>query len=384
MKIKRISVWLIFLIIVGGILCLSTWRQWNDNQNTILERTKQIPPIAAFHQGASIRTSCIHWCRKHRKGLERKQSGYSTVNAARSGKRRWYHPHGWFSLFTNRYWIASKTFWTLEIWDATSGSRINALHIPSREFAISPESNNIVMDTNGLTIWDVKDPKNIKGKILLPPKMGWESLSLEGLERIDSMDEKSIIRHNLPNKYYNASVNHTHKVIDFSHNGKWIAAAVERFDETKKDWVVGVKVWDLQSKHLFKIVEREFPDDQKPKRYRQVIQTIDFSPDNRLLAAAGENGLTLWSLPGWEIYHEVLDQEVWDIAFSPDSTMYAVTDAKGTTLWSVETLTPIAKLQRVNLFSDSVIAFSPDGSTLAGGGYGGVLSLWDVRNINEK
>ena len=38
----------------------------------------------------------------------------------------------------------------------------------------------------------------------------------------------------------------------------------------------------------------------------------------------------------------------------------------------------------VALSSIYVIAFSQDGSILAGGGMGGIVRLWDIEGLNEK
>lgn len=404
MKTQRILILFLGIVIAGVLLAFSTWRQWNDNQKTTLERMKPIPPIAEFNHGASIRKivfdpknpeliACTGagnivkvW------NINNQDAPQLTLEAQKDDDGSTNMIGIAFSPTDN--WIASKTFWTLEIWDVTSGSRINRLHIPSSEFAISPEGKNIVMDTDNLTLWDIRDPKNIKANILLPPKMGWESLSLEGLERTYTNDEKSILRLNIPTEYHNASVNQDYNAISFSHDGKWIAAGGKMHDGTKGKSSSKLKIWDLHNQQLFRIIERDDPKNLEHKRKGKKvpsftlppsndIRSIQFSPDNRFFGLAADNGLTIWSLPEWKIYHEVLDERIFDIAFSPDGMMFAVTDIKGITLWSVETLTPIALLQKVGLIGSSVIEFSPDGNTLAGGGFGGVLSLWDLRELNE-
>lgn len=116
----------------------------------------------------------------------------------------------------------------------------------------------------------------------------------------------------------------------------------------------------------------------------KVIRSIEFSPDNRFFGLAAENGYTIWSLPDWNIYHDVVDQLTSDIAFSPDGTMFAIAKAKGIILWDIETITPIALLGTGGFLGGTVIAFSPDGNTLASGGYGGILQLWDVRGYYEE
>ena len=404
MNIKKFSLWFIFLIIVGVILGYSTWHQWNANQGTILERMRPIPPDATFAHGGSISYIAFDpknpdliacggagnivkvWNRNNH------DSPQLTLEAHDTNHGDTYMVGLAFSPIDN--WVATKTFWTLEIWDSTTGDKINTLHTPSSNLTISPIGNNIATDDVNLTLWDVNDTKNIRAKILLSPKIDLQPISLEGLERIDPYPERkiNILSHNISTEFRNASINNRYNAIDFSHDGKWIAAAGMIIDEGDNDWLQKVKIWDLQKQVLFKIIERDEQKIQEHKQKRKIdpgvklptsndIRSIQFSPDNRFFGLAADNGLTIWSLPEWNIYHEVIDQRISDMAFSPDGTMFAVCDMKGITLWSIETLTPVALLSGGGLLGSSVIAFSHDGNTLASGGYGGVLRLWEVSNI---
>lgn len=404
MNAKKIFLLFLAIVVVGVLLAFSTWYQWNDNQKTTLERMKSIPPMAAYSQGASInyiafdpknpelfatagRGNIVKLWNKNNQDTPqltlKTQRGHNGTNFVVG-----------LGFSPVNDWIAIKGFWTLEIWDSITGNKINTLNTASSNFAISPLCNNFALDHNHLKLWDINDPKNITGKILLPPKMGWAPIPLDGLERTDPFPEikLNMLRHNIPSRYINASVNENFRSIDFSHDGRLLAAAGQLLNDNKGDWKQKIKIWDLEKHQLDRIIERTEPKIQEPKRKgknvsadkmltSKEIRSIEFSPDSRFFGLAADNGLTIWTLPEWKIYHEVLDQEIRDIAFSPDGTIYAVADAKGITLWSVETLTPIALLAGSGLFSNSVIEFSPDGNTLAGGGFGGVLSLWDMRKL---
>ena len=199
-------------------------------------------------------------------------------------------------------------------------------------------------------------------------------------------------------KHHNATVNQSYKTIDFSHDGKWIAAGGEIYDKPLEKWTNKVKIWDLENKLLFKIIDRDFPNKPelnlkkkdiqqrkiRPGDYIQSIEvsltndirSIEFSPDNRFFGVAADNGVTIWSLPEWKIYHEALNQRIREVAFSPDGKMYAVADVKGITLWSIKTFTPIALLKGKGILaSTTIIAFSADGSRIAGGHGWGCPSL---------
>lgn len=410
MKTQRILILFLGIVVATVLLAFSTWRQWNDNQGTILERMRPIPPMATYSQGASI--NYIAFDPKNPEliaadsgsilsadsdyivkvwNLNNQETPILTLKTHKEQNESTFMVGLGFSPINN--WIATQTFKTLEIWDSTSGNKINTLNTTSSNFAISPVENKIALDYRGLTIWDFNDPKNIKGKILLPPLMGWEAIPL-GLEKITPYPKENRNLYNKLRRYSNAFGSDDYKAIDFSHDGRWLAAGGKRLNENS-EWKQIVKIWDLHKHQLYKIIDRDEPKIQKPKGKEgkvpanrpstsNNVRSIKFSPDNRFFGLAADNGLTIWSLPEWDIYHEVLDQRIRDIAFSPDGTMFAITDIKGITLWSVETLAPIALLQKVGLIGSSVIEFSPDGNTLAGGGFGGVLRLWDVRKLNEK
>lgn len=385
------KIFLLFLVIIvtGVLLVFSTWHQWNNNQKTILERMRPIPPIAEFNHGtwigdiafspenpdliASVGEHSIIkvWNRNNTDSPELTLTNHPTNESGTSGV-------GYIIYSQTGEWLVSKDYWMIAIWDASSGERISTLESPSSSGAVSPVNDYLAAGTRDVKLWDISNPNKISELFILPVKMGEQSISHEEVS-IKNSNYNSWVKH------HNATVNQFFKTIDFSHDGKWIAAGGQIYDQTKKRWTDKVKVWDLQNKQLFKILERESKKDLEPEKYHQDIRSIKFSPDNRFFAIAGENGLTIWSLPEWNIYHEVPNQRIREMAFSPDGKMYAVADVKGITLWSVETLTPIALLKGKGvLASATVIAFSTDGSMIAGGGMDGVVRLWDVGKLNEK
>lgn len=377
-----------------AIFVFSTWRQWNTNQETTLERIRPIRPIAEFNHGSLIKDIAFSstnselfasagesnivkiWNENNQDSpqitlkAQEDDDGSTNLNS--------------IAFSPTDKWFTSKTFRTLEFWNFTSGRRINLIKIPAFEFDISPEGRYIATAFNGLKLWDITDLKNINGLVLLPPEIGWKPVTLEELIVPDTTSEPSTIYHMIHNKFHNATENQYYNSIDFSANGKWIAAGGHIYDKISGKNIGIIKVWDLRSKQLVKFIkrDREGAEDSEPTLYNNKIRAIDFSPDSRFLAVASNNGLTIWTLPDWQIYHEVVDQRISDIAFSPDGTMFAVADASGITLWSVDNITPIAFLKGKGLIANIlVLAFSPDGTTLAGGSYNGVLSLWNITEV---
>lgn len=246
MSFFKKSLLIIVIFITIGLLVYSTWHQWRDNRTTILERMRPIPPMMIYAQGKSIKY--IAYDQKNPEliaagsrnivkvwNLNKQDTPQLTLNTQKGQNGTNFIVGLGFSPTNN--WIAIKGFWTLEIWDYTTNNRINILNTSSTNFAISPLGNYMALNHNPLKLWTFNDPKNIKGKILLPPEMGWDPIPLEGLERTDPFPELkiSMSRHNIPNTYLNAYVNEDYRAIDFSHDGKWIAAAGEILDYNKDE-----------------------------------------------------------------------------------------------------------------------------------------------------
>ena len=387
MKTLKIVALLIAVAIVIGALGFSTWNQWNDNQKwtdnqkTILAQMKPIPPIAEFNHGVWIQ------------GIAFSPTNPDLVVSASQGSevKVWNknNPDTPQLLLTSQTqtdkiafivdclafspkgeWVASKTYTTLDLWNMPEGTKLNSIEMRSFTADVSPVMPLLATALNDVRLWDVSNPKEITEMFVLPPKKGAQALTFE---------EARTIQHK------NETVNQKYEKIVFSHDGKWIAASGWMYDGTAKMWRDKVKVWDLQSKQLVKILERKIPDNPEPEQHHNKIQSIKFSLDSRFFGAAANNGLTIWSIPEWNIYHEILDQKISDVAFSSDGKMFAVADIRQITLWSLNNITPIAILKaRSFLTNVDVMVFSQDGGTLAGGGFDGVLRLWDMRKIDEK
>jgi len=148
-----------------------------------------------------------------------------------------------------------------------------------------------------------------------------------------------------------------------------------------------IKIWNPTTGALI----RELTEFQQP------IQTLAFSADGRILAAADyETGmLRFYDAASWRRLATVQSQlgpTVWSIAFSPDGRHFAAGGNNGLRLWRVRrdpgdaaggssfALAPIAALSK-NMCSS--LNFSPDGRVLAwaeGLNMGtGKIHLWDVQ-----
>lgn len=113
-------------------------------------------------------------------------------------------------------------------------------------------------------------------------------------------------------------------------------------------------------------------------------EAVAFSPNVPRLAVATATGVELWDVDT-RVLEDTLqtDELITSVAFSPDGTLLAGGGITSTVwLWDVGTGTHLATLSGHPTRVESV-AFSPDGRTLASGGWGGMVKLWDVATRAE-
>ena len=397
MQFKKPFLLFIASVLVLGILGFSIWYRWNTDQKLAQQRIPEITPSAEFNHGSWLNAVALS------------PTNPELIASAGMGDniiKVWNRsntdtpmitltdPDGTnflaFSATGER--LISRNAWTLVFWDAVSGAKIDVFDIPSGAAAFSPNGHLLATAANDIKLWDSRNLKEIKLIVVLPPKMGRQPLSHE---------EARSARH------HNETVYERYNLVDFSSDGKWIAAGGSMDDV---DWQISrgvVKIWDLQRRQLVKIFPKELP---KGKNYSD-IRSISFSPDNRFFASVGRYRYTIWTLPEWHIHCDVRAQTAskpksfsvddrtqigigvgqpvqffQDLAFSPDGKMYAVAESRTVTLYSTESVTPIALLKGGRFLS--IVKFSQDGSTLVGGGESGggngIVQLWDIGGLNEK
>lgn len=392
MKIKNLSIWIIFLLVVGAILGFSTWNEWNENQKTVIERIRPIRPMAEFNHGSMIDDIAFSpsdvdviasvgddnnikiWNKNNPdtpiKIIQDNEEDLISLEYLNDGKLL----------------LCKGLHRKMILCDTISWERIT---LPQEKLlwdaAISPSGDYLAnVYSRRLELWDIRNPdeivltKTIKEIHHIKyhnsfkctdfsPNGKWLAIGYEnGDIRIWDLEQEKFI-----NTLSAPPDSHLHlRDIEYSLNGRWIVALVPN----------SLTLWDVEKKTRTILLENTRIG---------FIRNVKVSPDGKYIGIRTHGksyGYIIWSLPEVQIYHSVAEGNISGLAFSPDGKTVAVSDPGKVILMSLDTLTPHTVLKGEGFLGGaSDMTFSPDGSMLAGSsGFDGVVRVWDVSEINEK
>lgn len=144
----------------------------------------------------------------------------------------------------------------------------------------------------------------------------------------------------------------------FSPDGKFLATAGD--DQT-------IIVWSLaEAKKVMKIV-----------RDKTAIKSIAYSPDGKIIAGGGSDGVKFWDTKtGKEIGELMIEYEIVDsIAFSPDGKLLAAGSPQSVSVWNVATRQKVRVLEKAK----SPVVFHPKGNLLATASGDDLIKIWNVK-----
>ncbi|NER21131.1 MAG: hypothetical protein F6J96_10545 [Symploca sp. SIO1C2] len=160
---------------------------------------------------------------------------------------------------------------------------------------------------------------------------------------------------------------------NFSSDGKFLATG-----GTENLAVGKIGIWNLDTGELL---------DSKTA-HGDMVWTVSFSPDNKLLASGGRDGkVGLWKWNGDTLEHlqdlEGHTNEVWTVNFSPDGKIIASASADKTVkLWSKDQQRQWQLLNTLTGHTDQVkrIDFNADNQTLASASEDNTVKIWHITS----
>ena len=237
--------------------------------------------------------------------------------------------------------------------------------------AFSPNGELLasVSDDRTIKLWNVRNQQNVR---TLQDGTPYRSVAFSPDGRVfATAGGHHVTIWDLPNRMEIARLDHNRAVraVAFSPDGQLLAVG-----ENVGEGPASVKVWDVQRRQ---VVVRLTAN---PKS----VKSIEFSFDNRYMAASGWNGhLKVWDVSNWELLRTIPNIGHYDIAFSPDGKMLAGTNGNGyVSLWWVEDGTRVARLPGPTEYRHPV-DFSLDGAYLAVGAEDGLLRIWQMDTSLE-
>src|SRR5262245_60935960 len=164
----------------------------------------------------------------------------------------------------------------------------------------------------------------------------------------------------------------------------------------------GILLLAAQSSPLDKLDAQKIPADRKFARQPKELVAVfgepvevnpdghihfysTFTPDNRVLATVVHSKVQFWDMTGAEARKGAgfKGGTGWVVAFSPDGKTMAMAGIE-VTLWDPGAEPKVKLKLKTHERSALSVTYSPDGKTLAVGNYDGTVQLWDLTSPEPR
>ena len=292
---------------------------------------------------------------------------------------------------------------TIRLWDVNTGELLNTLtgHTNGVESIMFSPDGNTLASSGGYSIiylWDVNT-----GELLntLTAHTGFvNSIAF-------SPDGQTLVSGGgLTVRLWNANTGELlHTLEGHTDNVNSVAFSLDGNTLASGGWDGTIRLWDANTGKLLKTLT------QNPKNVNDsllfglnFVNSIEFSPDGNTLTSGGnDDTIRIWDVNSGELLN-TLTGPTWNlksIAFSPDGQTLASSGGENVRLWDahtgelLNTLTEETEgVETLRLWDANTgehlttltfrptiksVAFSPDGSMLAGGSSDSTIHLWDAH-----
>jgi WD40 repeat protein/class 3 adenylate cyclase len=274
----------------------------------------------------------------------------------------------------NKYVLTGGGDSTMRIWDIETGQELRRFTFTALVVDMELSSDGQWVLTNSrdgrAQIWSLNANPRLQlfdheavvtaatyspsGRLILTAGAGGKGGSARLWDVITGEQLRDFIGHTLDINYGAA----------FSHDGKYIVTG---------SWDTTIRLWDAQTgKEL-----RQFVGDTA------YVNGVEFSPDDRYIVSAGNDGVRLWDARTGEKIRQFGEiSGVYRATFSPDGK-YVLTSASRTDdgkarLWDAATGQLIREYQSETGEMSSV-DFSPDGKYILADGGSNIVHVWDAQ-----